>query len=75
MNTPVTHAFPENVAETAVANNTPLSQLGGNVLAFDQFRNEDSTPINVETQTISVDDIPDLDNWYFNVELRFIPAQ
>lgn len=75
MNTPITYTFPENVAESAVADNTPLSQLVGNICAFDQFLNEDSTPINVETQTISVDDIPDLDNWYFNVELRFIPAQ
>lgn len=74
MNTPITYTFPEDVAESAVANNTPLSELSGNVCAFDQILNEDSTPINVETQTISVDDIPDLAEWYYNVELRFIPA-
>ena len=41
-------------------------------IALSNLANEDSTPIDVDTQSIMKDDVPDISDWYFNTELAFI---
>lgn len=70
--------FRNDDVDDIIANNTPISNIiFGNVdsLPIDVLANEDSTPINVDTQIVDRDVVPtNIDDYAISTELRFIES-
>lgn len=70
--------FDNDDVDDIIANSTPISELiFGNVasMPIDALANEDSTPINVETQIVDRDAVStEIDDYYISTELKFIEA-
>lgn len=63
-------------ADEIIANNSPISEwywgAGATSYSLSELRNEDSTPIDVNTQIILIEDTPEITDWYIDVEQKFI---
>ena len=67
-----------DAADDIIANNTPISEWVDSIyvtwIPTTAFRNEDSTPIDNDTQVILISDAPDISDWYISSEQKFIPG-
>ena len=66
----------QDAADNIIANNTPLSEWynvpGATFGLISELRNEDNTPIDIDTQTILISDTPEISDWYISADLKFV---
>lgn len=76
---PFVRVVTHDAADDIIANNTPISewQDGESITwsSVESLKNEDGSTIDATTQTMLIEDAPDIDDWAIDVELAFIIAQ